>query len=87
MKVLVIAPHPDDEVLGVGGTIARHNAQGDSVTVCIVTKGQPPLFPKEGYKETRAEAARAHKCLGGGEFKQFIWISRRRMWKPSPDMN
>lgn len=66
MKVLVIAPHPDDEVLGVGGTIARHNAQGDSVTVCIVTKGQPPLFPKEGYKETRAEAARAHKCLGGG---------------------
>ncbi len=64
MEVLVIAPHPDDEVLGVGGTLARHAAEGDRVTVCIATKGQPPLFPEGGYKATRAEAARAHECLG-----------------------
>lgn len=36
MKVLVIAPHMDDEVLGVGGTIARHVDLGDEVSVCIV---------------------------------------------------
>lgn len=36
MRVLVIAPHMDDEVLGMGGTIARHVAEGDEVYVCFV---------------------------------------------------
>lgn len=35
--VLVIAPHPDDETLGCGGTLLRHVAQGDSVHWLIVT--------------------------------------------------
>ena len=38
MKILVIAPHPDDEVLGVGGTILRKVAEGCSVAWLIVTK-------------------------------------------------
>ena len=36
MKVMVIAPHMDDEVLGMGGTIARHVAGGDEVFICFV---------------------------------------------------
>ena len=36
MRILVIAPHMDDEVLGMGGTIARHVDQGDDVHVCFV---------------------------------------------------
>ncbi|MGH6943228.1 MAG: PIG-L deacetylase family protein, partial [Geminicoccaceae bacterium] len=43
-RVLVIAPHPDDEVLGAGGTIARLCAAGSRVTVAVVTRGGPPLF-------------------------------------------
>lgn len=36
MNVLVIAPHRDDEMLGVGGTLLKHKANGDRVTVCVV---------------------------------------------------
>ena len=38
-KVLVIAAHPDDEVLGCGGTIARHADAGDQVHILIVAEG------------------------------------------------
>lgn len=38
-RVLVIAAHPDDEVLGCGGTIARHAESGDEVQVLIVAEG------------------------------------------------
>ncbi len=37
--VLVVAAHPDDEVLGCGGTIARHVMEGDRVSVLIVAEG------------------------------------------------
>ena len=39
LSVLVIAAHPDDEVLGCGGTIARHADAGDQVQVLIVAEG------------------------------------------------
>ena len=39
MSTLVIAPHPDDEILGVGGTIAKLTMLGEAVHVCIVTRG------------------------------------------------
>ena len=38
-KVLVVAAHPDDEVLGCGGTIARHSDAGDHVEILIVAEG------------------------------------------------
>jgi N-acetylglucosamine malate deacetylase 1 len=37
--VLVVAAHPDDEVLGVGGTVAWHVANGDTVHILIVAEG------------------------------------------------
>jgi N-acetylglucosamine malate deacetylase 1 len=37
--VLVVAAHPDDEVLGCGGTIAKHAAKGDAVHVLILAEG------------------------------------------------
>ena len=38
-KILVIAAHADDEVLGCGGTIARHSDMGDEVHIVILADG------------------------------------------------
>lgn len=63
-KILVFAPHPDDEILGVGGTIAKNIADGNEVYVCIVTKGQPPLFKDENLNQLNQEdAKKCHKFL------------------------
>ena len=39
-RILVVAAHPDDEVLGCGGTIARHADEGDEVKILILAEGQ-----------------------------------------------
>jgi LmbE family N-acetylglucosaminyl deacetylase len=64
MTVLVIATHPDDEVLGCGGVIARHADQGHEVHVLVVTRGIPELFESEQIETTRQELRNAHKILG-----------------------
>lgn len=63
-RVLVLAPHPDDEVLGVGGVMARLAASGAVVEVGIVTEGKAPQFSAEQVAAVRAEAAAAHGVLG-----------------------
>jgi LmbE family N-acetylglucosaminyl deacetylase len=63
MRVLVVAPHPDDEVLGCGGTIPRYVEAGHELHVLIVTKGDD-LFDKELVALAREEALRAHEILG-----------------------
>lgn len=64
MKVIVIAPHPDDEILGVGGTIIKHLVKGDIVEIIIVTKGMPPLFSSESVYEVQKEATNCHHSFG-----------------------
>lgn len=63
-SALVIAPHPDDEILGAGGTIARLAADGCQVTVAIVTKGRPPMYDAAYVEKGRDEAREAHRLLG-----------------------
>lgn len=63
MRILVIAPHADDEILGVGGTMARHIAEGNEVYVCVVTRGVEPLFSEEIVQETRKQTKDAHNYL------------------------
>lgn len=57
MNILVFAPHNDDEILGVGGTLRRKVLEGNNVYVCEVTSG-----PK--YKLMQEEARKAHAVLG-----------------------
>lgn len=64
MNILVIAPHPDDEVLGCGGTIKKYTKQGHNVYVCIVTKGYAPEWSAAFLANKLKEARVAHKILG-----------------------
>ncbi len=66
-KVLVLAPHCDDEILGCGGVMAKYISEDKPVYVAIVTNGNlgaPEIFPEEGTKKVRSEALKAHKLLG-----------------------
>jgi LmbE family N-acetylglucosaminyl deacetylase len=60
----VIAPHPDDETLGCGGTIARFADQGTEVSVLIVSGHLPPLYDEQAFETTQREALAALKIMG-----------------------
>lgn len=63
MKVLVIAPHPDDEVLGCGGTIRKYSDKGSEVFLCIVTKPYTPDWSEEYIKEKQKEIESSNEIL------------------------
>lgn len=67
MNILVLAPHSDDEVLGMGGTIARFASEGKRVFIAILTghgEGKHPLWEPAMWDKVRAEAKVA--CAGLG---------------------
>ncbi|MFC7203579.1 PIG-L deacetylase family protein [Haloferax namakaokahaiae] len=57
--VLVIGAHPDDEVLGAGGTMAKHAAAGDEVHALIVTEGTTQQYDDDSIIEQKRDEARA----------------------------
>jgi LmbE family N-acetylglucosaminyl deacetylase len=64
VRIFVLAPHPDDEVLGAGGAIAWHVARGNEVHVGILTRGHPAIFSEDSIAQVRREAGQAHELLG-----------------------
>ena len=67
MAILVLAPHADDEVLGMGGSIARLAAAGRRVVVAVLTghgEGTHPLWPSSTWDTIRLEAKEAAGILG-----------------------
>ena len=59
-RVLCFAPHPDDEVLGAGGTLCLHAAAGDPVTVAVAFDG------RLGLASGADPAVRKREALAGG---------------------
>lgn len=86
-RIVVFAPHPDDEVLGVGGSIARFAAEGAEVQVVIVTRGFPPQFDEAVIEQGRAEAAEAHRLLGVAETAFLNFPAARLDTVPHHELN
>jgi LmbE family N-acetylglucosaminyl deacetylase len=70
-KVLVIAAHPDDEMLGCGGTIARHTSNQDNVTVMVLGEGITSRTIKRNVdkkknqlQQLKEKTRKANKILG-----------------------
>ena len=85
MNVLVVAAHPDDEILGCGATLARHAAEGDRVRAFILAEGamarvgigDAPI----GATDTEAlrSSARAAAKKIGAEPPRFEGLSDNRL--------
>jgi LmbE family N-acetylglucosaminyl deacetylase len=63
-RVLVVGAHPDDEVLGIGGTLARHVRDGDEVHALILCEGLSIRYPDAKDDFLAAEGRRAAEVLG-----------------------
>jgi len=74
-RILVLAPHPDDESCGLGGTLARHREQGDPVLVIFLTDGRSGdpdgRFGPDTALVRQKEALAAAAVLGGLETRFY----------------
>lgn len=79
-NIVVVGPHPDDQELGMGGTIALLASQGHRVLLLDITNGEPTPF---GNPQTRAEeaaaAARALSAPGNPVERRLLGLPNRRV--------
>ena len=75
-SVLVIAAHPDDEVLGCGGTVALHARAGDEVTAVIACEGESLRYGPGGLGQSE-HSRRAAEMLGLKESRRLGFPDQR----------
>jgi LmbE family N-acetylglucosaminyl deacetylase len=88
-RVLVFAAHPDDEVLGMGGTIALHASRGDSVRIVCVTDGSSTQYPGDAARREQKdrEALAAAAALGVTDYVHLDLPDMRLDTVPHVDLN
>lgn len=88
-SVLVIAAHPDDEVIGAGGTIAAHAAAGDAVYIAILTEGASVQFPGDVEKVAlkKRQAEEVAELLGARELFTADFPDQRLDVTPQLEVN
>ena len=74
-NILVVGPHPDDQEIGMGGTILRLAAQGHNVLLLDMTNGEPTPFGSPEIREKEWTAAA--KILGVK--RRFLGLKNREV--------
>ncbi len=87
MNILVIAPHPDDEVLGVGGTILKHSENKDNVFLIFITRGSEKDYSKEILDEKRKEVENVGKAFNAKKIFFCDFIAAELDTIPLNDIN
>ena len=72
VDILVISVHPDDAELGCGATIAKHVAEGKSVGIVDLTRGE---LGTRGTPEIRAEEAEEGRKIMGAAFRENLGMA------------
>src|SRR5215212_3401217 len=82
LKLLAVFPHPDDETLGMGSTLARYSAEGVETYLLCVTRGERGWFDSEGpnpglegvaqLREAELRCASEHLGLHEVSFLDYI---------------
>lgn len=86
-RILVVAPHPDDEILGCGGTLLRHVAEGAQVAWLIVTGlSEAAGWSRERIATREAEIARVQSELGFSHLYRLNLPTARLDTVPAADL-
>lgn len=86
MKVLIIAPHRDDEMLGVGGTLIKHKENGDHVTVAVVAAREGETF-SPNVARLHQGMLEAHRFCGVDEYIGLKYRSSELEQIPRKEFN
>ena len=82
-KVFVVAAHPDDEVLGCGGTLLKHIYNGDKVYVLFVSEGVTGRYKKNKISESKVEILKrenmAKNAAKIGKFKIVDFLNLKNL--------
>ena len=78
MNILVLSPHPDDESIGVGGTIRKHVTEGDTVDIIFLTSGEKGGHGRNEEETMRIREKEARKAA------KILEINSVEFWK-QPD--
>ena len=78
VDLLVFGPHPDDLEIGLGGTIARHVAQGSTVGLCDMTAGE---MGSNGTVDERIAEAEAARVVLGAAWRENLRLQDREIGK------